>query len=210
MSTLSRPGRPPHDDVLTPAEWRVANLVRHGMSTREIAERQKVSQDAVKFHVRNILQKLQLRTRKELKVWHGAHAGSPMHARETTMNAAVTIGPIGQIARKVADIAAAIAWYRDVLRLPHLYTFGDIAFFDCGGTRLFLSASKEADDGQSILYFTVPDIEAAHAGLTDRGVAFIDAPHLIHRHQDGTEEWMAFFGDNEGRPLAIMSQVRPR
>jgi hypothetical protein len=32
--------------------------------------------------------------------------------------------------------------------------------------------------------------------------------HMIHRHDDGTEEWMAFFKDNEGRPLAIMAQVR--
>jgi hypothetical protein len=26
-----------------------------------------------------------------------------------------------------------------VLGLPHLYTYGDLAFFDCGGVRLFLS-----------------------------------------------------------------------
>jgi hypothetical protein len=28
---------------------------------------------------------------------------------------------------------------------------------------------------------------------------------MIHRHADGSEEWMAFFDDNEARPLAIMS-----
>jgi hypothetical protein len=33
-------------------------------------------------------------------------------------------------------------------------------------------------------------------------------PHMIHRHDDRTEEWMAFFKDNEGRPLGIMSQVK--
>jgi DNA-binding CsgD family transcriptional regulator/catechol 2,3-dioxygenase-like lactoylglutathione lyase family enzyme len=219
MSTLSRPGRPPHDDRLTPAEWRVTELIRHGMSTSEIAGRLKVSKDAVKFHVRNILEKLQLRTRKELKVWHGAAADSSMHARETAMNVhmPLKLGAIGQIARQVTDIDAATAWYRDVLRLPHLYSFQGIAFFDCDGVRLFLSATKEANarvkqssDGQSILYFAVPDIEAAHADLGARGVKFIDAPHMIHRHGDGTEEWMAFFEDNEGRPLAIMSKVAPR
>jgi hypothetical protein len=31
---------------------------------------------------------------------------------------------------------------------------------------------------------------------------------MIHRHEDGAEEWMAVFNDNEGRPLAIMAQVR--
>jgi hypothetical protein len=37
---------------------------------------------------------------------------------------------------------------------------------------------------------------------------FVNAPHMIHKHADGTEEWMAFFSDNEGRPLAIMAQAR--
>jgi DNA-binding NarL/FixJ family response regulator len=36
-------GRPAHDDILTPAEWRVAEALRHGMTNRLIAERQKVS-----------------------------------------------------------------------------------------------------------------------------------------------------------------------
>jgi len=40
-------------------------------------------------------------------------------------------------------------------------------------------------------------------------VEFADAPHVIHRHPDGTEEWMAHFSDPEGRPLAIMAQVKP-
>src|SRR5689334_17253351 len=127
MSSLSRIGRPPHDDRLTPAEWRVTELIRHGMATSEIASRLEVSKDAVKFHVRNILEKLQLRTRKELKVWHGAAADSAMHARETIMNVhtPIKLGAIGQIARQVADIEAATAWYRDVLRLQHLYSFKD-------------------------------------------------------------------------------------
>ena len=44
--------------------------------------------------------------------------------------------------------------------------------------------------------------------LAGRGVNFTHAPHMIHRHEDGTEEWMAFFEDNDGRPLALMTQVR--
>jgi methylmalonyl-CoA/ethylmalonyl-CoA epimerase len=31
---------------------------------------------------------------------------------------------------------------------------------------------------------------------------------VVHRHGDGTEEWMAFFNDPDGRRLAIMSQVK--
>jgi len=123
------------------------------------------------------------------------------------MDEALHIGPVGQIARRVKDIAAARQWYGEVLGLAHLYSFGDLAFFDCGGTRLFLSQGDGDVQGESILYFRVPDIRAAHAGLAARGVAFLNAPHMIHRHDDGTEEWMAFFKDNEDRPLAIMAQV---
>jgi len=120
---------------------------------------------------------------------------------------ALRIGPIGQIARRVKDIGAARRWYGEVLGLPHLYSFGDLAFFDCGGTRLFLSQDDGTEQGESILYFRVADIRAAHAGLAARGIEFLNAPHMIHRHDDGTEEWMAFFKDNDGRPLAIMAQV---
>ena len=52
-------------------------------------------------------------------------------------------------------------------------------------------------------------IRRAHEELRTKGVEFLNAPHLIHRHADGTEEWMAFFKDLEGRPLAIMSLAKP-
>jgi catechol 2,3-dioxygenase-like lactoylglutathione lyase family enzyme len=117
---------------------------------------------------------------------------------------------IGQLARSVGDIGAAEAWYRDVLGLKHLYTYGDLAFFECGGVRLMLSAVEESGPPSvGVIYFKVPDIHRAHADLAARGAVFRGEPHLIHRHEDGTEEWMAFFDDNEGRLLAIMSQVAP-
>ena len=119
------------------------------------------------------------------------------------------LGAIGQIARSVTDIVAAQRWYGEVLGLPHLYTFGKLAFFDCGGVRLYLQEG-DAHPSESVLYFRVPDVHAAHAQLSERGAVFVSAPHLIHRHEDGTEEWMAIFNDNEGRPLAIMAQVKAK
>jgi catechol 2,3-dioxygenase-like lactoylglutathione lyase family enzyme len=118
------------------------------------------------------------------------------------------LGAIGQISRSVSDIAASEKWYREVLALPHLYTFGTLAFFDCGGTRLMLAQEKGGAQKESLLYLRVADIAAAHRALEDRGVKFTHAPHLIHEHADGTEEWMGFFEDPDGRPLALMSQVK--
>ncbi len=200
-------GRPPHDDVLTPAEWRVVEFVRHGLTNRDIAGRTGVSSDAVKFHVANALAKLGFDSRAELRAWSGVRRDSNLAKQETDMQADIALGPVGQIARTVKDVAAARLWYGEVLGLPHLYSFGNLAFFDCGGVRLFLSEG-EGTPSESILYFRVPDILAAHQSLSARGVTFTHAPHMIHRHTDGTEEWMAFFADDEGRPLAIMAQVK--
>jgi catechol 2,3-dioxygenase-like lactoylglutathione lyase family enzyme len=120
------------------------------------------------------------------------------------------LGSIGQISRSVKNIKQAEAWYGGVLGLPHLYTFGTLAFFDCGGVRLFLSQGESNPSADSVLYFRVDDIQHAHDELRAKGVEFINAPHMIHRHADGAEEWMAFFKDPEDRPLAIMAQVKSR
>ena len=194
------------------------------MSTRQIASRRGISPDAVKFHVANVLAKLGLGSRAELRHWGGVPATSGLRAASdrlrqkgtATMTDEMRLGPIGQIARPVSDVTRAVAWYRDVLGLTHLYTFGDLAFFDCGGVRLFLSAEDgEGRAGRttptvpSVLYFRVPDILSAHAALAARGVEFRGAPHLVHKHGDGVEEWMAFFDDPDGHPLALMSQIGP-
>jgi DNA-binding CsgD family transcriptional regulator/catechol 2,3-dioxygenase-like lactoylglutathione lyase family enzyme len=201
--TTNGPGRPPHDDLLTPAEWAVVEFVRHGLTNRQIAARRRVSPDAVKFHVGNALGKLGLASRAELRRWDGVRRDSALKRKDGVMD--MELGRIGQIARTVSDIAASEAWYRDVLGLPHLFTFGEMAFFDCGGTRLYLQ--QGAVKPESILYFAVPDIHAAHRTLAEKGAEFVSAPHMIHRHADGSEEWMAFFNDPDGRPLALMAKT---
>jgi DNA-binding CsgD family transcriptional regulator/catechol 2,3-dioxygenase-like lactoylglutathione lyase family enzyme len=214
-SAVSKRGRPPYDDQLTPAEWRVADAVRHGGTNRTIGRRLGISPDGVKFHVASIVGKLGLNDRRALRHWPGIPRASALSQSTTTGEGPMTDttphwGSIGQIARSVADINAAEAWYRDVLRLPHLYTFGNLAFFDCGGTRLMLTAGESPTPDTYVIYFRVPDIHSAHAEMSARGVAFEGAPHIIHTHADGTEEWMAFFKDNEGRLLGLMCQVPPR
>lgn len=116
---------------------------------------------------------------------------------------------LAQVARTVNDIGRSEEWYRSVLGLRHLFTYGPLAFFDLDGTRLMLSAEGGASDSESILYFSVADIDEKYRDLKSRGVTFRDAPRLIHRHEDGVEEWMAFFEDPDGRLLALAAKVAP-
>lgn len=120
------------------------------------------------------------------------------------------ITSVGQISMHVREVARAEAFYRDVLGLRHLFAFGTLAFFDVDGVRLFLA---EPEDGvlkpSSVVYFRVPDITSAHEALVRRGVTFESPPHLIHRHESGVEEWMAFFRDPDENMLALMAQVAP-
>jgi DNA-binding CsgD family transcriptional regulator/catechol 2,3-dioxygenase-like lactoylglutathione lyase family enzyme len=204
-------GRPPHADVLTPAEWRVVEAVRHGLSNPQIARRQGVSLDAVKFHVANALGKLGLASRAELRRWDGVRAESVLKRRRSPMAKAQTpnvqtLGPLHQIARVVADIEASKAWYGEVLGLPMLYAFPGMAFFQMGDVRLYLQQGQAGSE--SIFYFRVEDIHVAHRQLTERGAAFVNAPHMIHRHPDGMETWLAEFRDLEGRPMALMCDAR--
>ena len=74
-------GRPPHDDVLTPMEWTTVEWVRHGLTNRQIAARRGVSLDAVKFHVGNVLGKLGLSSRAELRLWNGVARGTALARR---------------------------------------------------------------------------------------------------------------------------------
>jgi len=189
----------------------VAECVRHGLTNRQIAERTGVSPDAVKFHVANTLSKLGYSSRGELRRWDGVAKGTALDNLRRAEMGGTERGDgyimLGQVARTAGSVEESRAWYRDVLGLPELYAFPGLAFFDLGGVRLMLT--EEGDGAQdSILYLRVPDVHAAKEDLEARGVKFTHAPHMIHRHEDGTEEWMTFFEDYEGRPLALMAQVR--
>lgn len=113
-----------------------------------------------------------------------------------------------QISRRVENLDRARAFWRDTLQVPELYAFPGLAFFDFGGTRLMLRETGQRDEAD-ILYLATSDIAAAHTTLTNRGASMTGAPHMIHKHPDGAEEWMAFFKDDEGRDLALHSVVRP-
>src|SRR5215212_3988973 len=118
------------------------------------------------------------------------------------------IESVGQILICVSDVDRAVAFYRDVLGLTFLFRVPgqEMAFFDCGGVRLYLGVPERPEfKAAATLYFRVTDIEAAHAELADRGVPFIDKPHLTH--DDGTTQlWLAFFRDTEGNLHSLMEE----
>ena len=154
---LKRPrGRPPHADVLTPGEWRVVEAVRHGLSNPQIAKRQGVSLDAVKYHVANALLKLGLSSRAELRRWDGVHEGSAIKQRRKEAAMPTNTNPTGlaQICRTTAHLEAAKSFYGDTLGLPLLYAFPGMAFFQLGETRLYLQQMDKAAP-ESILYLRV-------------------------------------------------------
>src|SRR5688500_7816051 len=61
-------GRPPYP-LLTPAEERVLKFIREGTTNPESGAGLGVSPDAVKYHVSNMLGKLQLENREQLAAW---------------------------------------------------------------------------------------------------------------------------------------------
>lgn len=115
---------------------------------------------------------------------------------------------IGQIHISAKDFNRARAFYKDVLRLPMLFDVPEqkMAFFDCGGVRLYLGVPSSPEyAANSFLYYRVSDIEAAHQSLLEAGVQFLHEPRLVHRAQDH-ELWMAGFQDSEGNYAQIMEE----
>jgi methylmalonyl-CoA/ethylmalonyl-CoA epimerase len=121
----------------------------------------------------------------------------------------IGISRLGQIAINAHDVERASRFYEDALGLKLLFKAGPgLSFFDCGGVRLMLTRPEkpEFDHPSSILYFAVPDIQAAHATMKEKGVKFDDEPHVIARMPDH-DLWMVFFRDSEGNLMGLMSEV---
>jgi methylmalonyl-CoA/ethylmalonyl-CoA epimerase len=128
----------------------------------------------------------------------------------TSTQTTIGITRLGQIQIPTHDVERAATFYEQVLGLKLLFKAPPgLAFFDCGGVRLMLDRPEkpEFDHPSSILYFAVPDIQAAHAAMKEQGVTFEDEPHMIARMPDH-DLWMTFFRDTEGNLLGLMSEVK--
>ena len=120
----------------------------------------------------------------------------------------ISLGKIGQISVNVHDLERATAFYKDALGLKHLFSVPPkMAFFDCDGVRLMLAIPERADldHPSSILYFKVPEIDAAYETLVERGVRFEGKPILVAPMQTH-DLWLAEFRDSENNVLALMCE----
>jgi len=126
----------------------------------------------------------------------------------STASSSLGIKNIGQISIIVHDLPRATGFYRDTLGLPLLFTAPNLAFFDCGGVRLMLGPAEtpEFDHPSSILYFRVPDLNAAYQQLVEKGVQIFAPPRLI-APMPTYDLWMAAFRDSEGNIHQLMSEV---
>ncbi|ATP41394.1 glyoxalase [Solibacillus sp. R5-41] len=119
------------------------------------------------------------------------------------------IQKIGQIGVPIKNIENAIEFYKDALGLPLLFSTDSMAFFECNGQRLLLSLpeKKEFATSSSVIYFQVEDIKIAYEELIEKGVPFIDQPHVVAK-MENTETWMTFFNDTEGNTHALICEVQ--
>ncbi|HZP63007.1 MAG TPA: VOC family protein [Terriglobales bacterium] len=112
-----------------------------------------------------------------------------------------------QVAIPVKDIERATAFYRDILELQFLMNGPKMAFFACGGTRIYLDANPGIAEagGNSLIYFRATNIDSTHSSLTKRGVAIHQAPRIIANLPD-RDVWLMWIRDSEGNLLGVMEE----
>jgi methylmalonyl-CoA/ethylmalonyl-CoA epimerase len=115
---------------------------------------------------------------------------------------------IAQLLIPIDEFERGVAFYRDVLGIPFLFSAPpQMAFFNCGAVRLLVGvvpAGQKAQRGSTI-YFQVPDIHGVYSSLKDKGVHFMAAPHIVHRTPK-SEVWLSEFADPDGNQLSLMAE----
>lgn len=119
-------------------------------------------------------------------------------------------GEIGQIAITVSDVAKVLPFYRDILGLKFLFSpSANLAFLAAGPVRIMLSTPQGAGapGANSILYFKVTNVTAAHSAMIAKGAANERAPQLAAKMPDH-ELWIGFLRDPDGNLVGLMEEKR--
>ena len=112
-----------------------------------------------------------------------------------------------QIAITVQDLQRATAFYRDVLGLNLLMSAPSMAFFDCGGVRLYLARGEGTEHAASSasIYFRTSDMSNQLSTLKEKKVPIHQEPQVIARLPDH-DLWLMWIRDSEGNLLGIMEE----
>lgn len=121
------------------------------------------------------------------------------------------ISGIRQVAVTVSDTDKALVFYRDILGLEFVFApNAELAFVQAGDVRIMLSTPQGAGTvgANSILYFSVADIENAYEDFVAKGAESERPPALAARMPDH-ELWIGFLKDPDGNLVGLLEERRP-
>jgi len=125
------------------------------------------------------------------------------------MGGGVKLNSVGQIHISVQDLTRTVRFYRDVLGMTLLFEVPEqeMAFFDCGGIRLYLGKA-EGEDFRSnpLIYYNVSAISETFQTLLERGAGSLSEPHIVHS-TEAIDLWIAGITDPDGNAIMLMSEV---
>ncbi len=125
------------------------------------------------------------------------------------MSSEFQINTIGQIAIAISDLKKSVTFYQNILGLELLFEVApNLAFFDCGGTRLMLTTlqGEEKDHHTSAIYYKVDNIEKATSTLKEKGISFEREPQFSAKMEDH-ELWIGFLRDPDENLVGIMAEI---
>jgi Tol biopolymer transport system component/DNA-binding CsgD family transcriptional regulator len=132
--------RTTNEDILTPREWEVLDLLREGLTNEQIAERLGVSFATAKYHVGEILSKLSVSSREEAarwqpgaarRRWPGGWALLPAFRKAPLL----TAGKVAAVSVIVAGLAGLALLAIGVVSISHreaVSQLGKVAFIQGG------------------------------------------------------------------------------
>ncbi len=204
-------GRPPHPDVLTPSEWQVLFWLRKGLTNPRIAQRRSTGVDAVKYHVSNMLGKLALGSRDELRRW----PGQPVIRARSEGDEERAMQVIEQVPMfYVQDPERSTQFYRVALGFEVVKVIDGLASVQNGPAKLVLHQADWHDGPQrgertpeqrsaidttqpedSVLMLYVDDVDAVFSDLQQRG--YMD---LEREEGEGSSFYLA---DPDGNEILV-------
>jgi DNA-binding CsgD family transcriptional regulator len=201
-------GRPRHDDVLTPREWEVLDLLREGLTNEQIASRLGVTHDTAKFHVSEILSKLSVATRQEAARW----AGRQRVLRTLGLPVALLRKVTGASTWKLAGGAVIIAALAAMAALATGVLLSDSRSGTESSTGSW--APYTGDEGLdvligSMLNGTAQDLTARFGGVMAREGLLMGGPIGILEPRDvPPDDWIPRLAASERRLHAIVKDPR--